>query len=232
MESVRVTSLKTRLILKAARGLEEVARRLRKLAGPDAVRSGVKPADSVEAFEEERRVREVNVREAMRVMLGSLKHGKFLDMGCDDGELALIARDLGWDVTATDDSFTKMPAAVGVEWVQADARAFEVEGYECVCLAGLLYRLELSEQLDLLRRCAGTPTIIEARASVRPSHKERGYEGVSEDGRAFHPTEKSLLRMVREAGFSSVEKAKQPHTSDRSFYLCLTEISGGSGHDG
>ncbi len=224
--------MKTRLVLKVARGLEEVARRLRKFAGPDAVRLGGESAASVEALEEERRVREANAREAMRAMLGSLGHGKLLDMGCGDGELSLIARDLGWDVTATDDSFTRMPAAVGIEWVQADARAFEVEGYECVCLAGILYRLELSEQLDLLRGCAGTPTIIETRASVRPSHKERGYEGALEDGRAFHPTEKSLLRMARDAGFSSVEKAEQPHTSDRSFYLCLTEISGGGEHDG
>lgn len=157
------------------------------------------------------------------VFLGSLKElriGSLLDLGCGKGGFALAARNLGWSVTAVDHSLEAMPSAPGVDWVHADARKFGIESYECIRLFGALYSLGLAEQLDLLQRCSGSPTIIEARSSAKPDHEERGYEGRTVEG-SFWPSEKVLVRMARDSGFSSVSKIEQhARVPNRSFYLC------------
>lgn len=151
--------------MKAARGLEEAARRLRKLSDPETVR-GVDPKrrPKSQARQEGGASGELAPEvDALRSLLESLEGGRFLDLGCGGGERAVAARDLGWDVTAVDESLELMPAEAGIDWVEADPRAFEAVGYECVCVAGLLHRLEPDGQRELLRRCAGTPTIVESR---------------------------------------------------------------------
>lgn len=156
------------------------------------------------------------------VFLGSLKElqtGRLLDLGCGKGGFALAARDLGWSVTAVDHSLEAMPSAPGIDWVHADVRKFGIGSYECIRLFGALYSLGLSEQLDLLQRCSGSPTIIEARSASKPGHEERGYEGRMVEG-SFWPSEKSLVRMARDSGFSSVSKIEHARVPDRSFYLC------------
>lgn len=166
-----------------------------------------------------RKPREVLRRDAFIGFLKNLETGRLLDLGCGKGEFALAARDLGWSVTAVESRPELMPPAPGIDWVHSDARKFVVGEYECIRLFGVLYELGLGEQLDLLQRCSGSPTIVEARAGSRPTHEERGYEGWMVEG-SFRPTEKALIRMVRDSGFSSVSKLEHPHVPDRSFYLC------------
>lgn len=156
------------------------------------------------------------------VFLGTLKElepGGLLDLGCGKGGFALAARDLGWSVTAVDHSLETMPSAPGVDWVHADVRKFGIGGYECIRLFGALYSLGLAEQLDLLQRCSGSPTVIEARSAAKPGHEERGYEGRMVEG-SFWPSEKALVRMARDSGFSSVSKIENTRVPDRSFYIC------------
>lgn len=180
--------------------------------GPQKSGKSGKPARGQKPQEEGRR----------DAFLGSLKEmetGGLLDLGCGKGGFALAARDLGWSVTAVDHSLEAMPSAPGIDWVHADVRKFGIGSYECIRLFGVLYSLGLQDQLDLLQRCSGSPTIIEARSASKPGHEERGYEGRLVEG-AFWPDEKSLVRMARDSGFSSVSKIEHARVPDRSFYLC------------
>ncbi len=179
---------------------------------PQTTGKGGKPARVQKPPEEAR-------RDAFLGSLKELQTGGLLDLGCGKGGFALAARDLGWNITAVDHSLEAMPSAPGVDWVHADVRKFGIGRYECIRLFGALYSLGLSEQLDLLHRCSGSPTIIEARSSSKPGHEERGYKGRMVEG-SFWPSEKALVRMARDSGFSSVSKIEEPRVPDRSFYLC------------
>jgi Methyltransferase domain len=178
-----------------------------------------------------------------RNLLALLPPGRLLDLASGHGKFSLIAHDLGWEVTAVDVRIERMPMTPGIDWVQSDVRAFEIEPgrYDCICILGLLYHLELPDQLDLLARCAGTPTIIDTHVALTQDHEEQGYGGTlfkevpnaSVEQHAatataswgnklsFWPTEESLLRMIRDCGFSCAFKLAPPHTLDRTFYLCF-----------
>ena len=184
-----------------------------------------------------RRIRPV----LFRILLGIMTPGKLLDLGTGHGGFALAAHEMGWDVTAVDARTQRMPMTDGIEWIQADVRAFPVEGYDCVAILGLLYHLELADQLDILRRCAPTPTIADTHVSLDPDYKQGDYEGhlvdelagrtVAEHRRcgtaswgnlvAFYPTEESLLRMFQDCGYTATYKLSPPYLEDRTFYLCL-----------
>lgn len=178
-----------------------------------------------------------------RNLLALLPPGRLLDLACGHGKFSLIARDLGWEVTAVDVRTERMPNTPGIDWVQSDVRTFEIEPdrYDCISVLGLLYHLELPDQLGLLARCAGVTTILDTHVALMQDHKERGYRGTlfkevagasAEQHAAtataswgnkvsFWPTEESLLRMIRDSGFASTFKMAPPHTPDRTFYLCF-----------
>ena len=65
----------------------------------------------------------------------------------------------------------------GIRWIQEDVRTFAVEGYDCICILGLLYHLEIGDQLTLLKKCAGTRTIIDTHVALKVTHEELGYQG-------------------------------------------------------
>ena len=101
-----------------------------------------------------------------------------------------------------------------------------------VTLLGIFYHLELNDQLDLLRRCVGTTTIIDTHVALRAEIVEGGYGGryFSEDLSAptasginqssFWPTEEALVRMLHETGFTFVFKLIPPPTRiDRTWYI-------------
>ncbi len=166
--------------------------------------------------------------------------GRLLDLGTGQGRFSLIGKELGWDVTAVDVRTVRMPMVEGVRWIEADVRTFDVSGYDCIALLGLLYHLDLSDQQELLRRCAPTPTILDTHHSLRPVTVVDGYEGriYHEPGstleelaqvptasfgnpESFWPTREALVRMLHEAGFKTVLALEPSYLSDRTFYLCL-----------
>ena len=185
----------------------------------------------------------INRLEVFRNLLGLLPPGRLLDLACGHGKFSLVARDLGWEVTAVDVRTERMPEASGIEWVQSDVREFEIERdrYDCISLFGLLYHLELGDQLALLRKCAGTPTIVDTHVTRRTDHKEAGYRGTLFDEvsgedlekhdvistaswknrMSFWPTEESLIRMFHDSGFPQVFRLTPPHEEGRTFYLCF-----------
>lgn len=194
-----------------------------------------------QAVEEPASTRSADRLEVFRVLLGTMRPGRLLDLGCGHGKFSLIAHELGWDVTAVDARTERMPEVEGINWVRSDVREFEIGEYDCICLLGLLYHLELEDQLALLKKCAGTTTIIDTHVSQRAIVERDGYQGrVFEEvpeatpeqraatptaawgnETAFWPTEESLMRMLHDSGFHSVFKMEPPHAPYRTFYMCL-----------
>ena len=84
--------------------------------------------------------------------------------------------------------------AAGIRWIEGDVRTFDVSGYDCIALLGLLYHLGLADQRGLLRRCAGTPTILDTHHSLRPVVNVDGY-----DGRLYREPGASLEELAQTA---------------------------------
>ena len=181
--------------------------------------------------------------EILKGLLTTLKRGRLLDLGCGPGLTSILARDLGWKVTAVDVRTKRMPKARGIRWVHADVREYEIPPgrYACILVLGLLYHLELPDALDLLKRCATSPTIVDTHVSLAPDREVLGYRGSLFDelaGRtreehaksptaswgnetAFWPDEESLIRMFSDCGFGRTLKLIPSYREDRTFYLCL-----------
>lgn len=167
-------------------------------------------------------------------LLSQLPPGRLLDLGTGHGAFALTASELGWAVTAVDARTERMPVAPGVEWVEADIRSFPVEGYDVIAILGLLYHLELKDQVAILESCSHSLTLIDTHVSLRPTTFANGYFGhyfeeKLEDARAswgnptsFWPSEESLFRMIAAGGFSSIlSVSPSPVAADRTFYVAV-----------
>ena len=175
-----------------------------------------------------------------RQVLGALPPGRLLDLGAGHGAFSQIGQELGWDVTAVDARTERMPMTEGIRWLQADVRTVDVTGYDCIAILGLLYHLELADQLALLRRCAGTPTILDTHHALHPVVTIDGWQGrifveapVTPAELAHIPTASwgnpesfwatgpELVRMLHESGYGTVLALEPPILPDRTFYLCL-----------
>lgn len=196
----------------------------------------------------------VSLPELFRSIGSLFKPGKMLDLGAGQGTFALEAARLGWEVTAvdartmrtpsheTEEDFRQAELIKSVDWVQADGREFQArEGeYDLVCILGLIHHLELEAQIQLLKKCSHTPTLLRARVAPGIVVTEPPYEGLyyREPGKtkeqrdllprvswgnefSFRHTEESLLRMARDCGYSLAMQARPPHRSNYTFYLFL-----------
>jgi ubiquinone/menaquinone biosynthesis C-methylase UbiE len=178
-------------------------------------------------------------------LLAPLKPGRLLDLGCGIGNFSQMAHAMGWKVTAVDARGERLPSetAPDIEWVESDMRdyRFDPNDYDCVCVLGLLYHLEMPAQIDLLRRCSDTFTLLDTHTALQGKVTEQGYEGKyykevpwaqnEEQRRAalgsswgnresFWPTEESLMKMLEDSGFSLVSPLQPAYLPDRTFYLC------------
>jgi SAM-dependent methyltransferase len=176
-----------------------------------------------------------------RDLLAFFPAGRMLDLGCGTGMFSVAAHELGWQVSAVDARRERMLMTPGIEWIQHDVRDYDVSGFDLIALIGLLYHLELPDQLDLLRRCSQTVTILDTHHSNRPKIVEGGYAGHTfrelPDDRAdqlastptaawgnltsFWATQPELVRMILDCGFARVLALVPPTLQDRTFYLCL-----------
>lgn len=148
---------------------------------------------------------------------------------------------MGWVVTGVDARTVRMPMTSGITWVQQDIRETDVTGYDLILLMGLLYHLELDDQLELLRRCSATVTILDTHHSNSPTHAEGGYAGhtfreippdhptsLAEtptaawgNATSFWATQPDLVRMLHDCGFETILALVPPTLRNRTFYLCL-----------
>jgi hypothetical protein len=84
-----------------------------------------------------------------------------VDLGAGPCKFSQIARDLGLKATAVDVRDERLPQDLDdIAFVKSDVRAYNPEGFNVVCIIGLLYHLTLEDQIDLLTRCPVTSTII------------------------------------------------------------------------
>lgn len=173
---------------------------------------------------------------------------RLLDLGCGPCLFAQKAQACGYQVTAVDARRDRVPSSdvLGpITFIQEDVRAIETSGFDVVCLLGLLYHLELDDQMALLRNCRGSAVVVdtqlceEDRAPIDASPwqttfvQERGYTGVlypeSDSTMAgwgnelsFWHTEGSLLKMFKACGFGRVTRVIPQYSSQygpRGFFL-------------
>jgi Methyltransferase domain len=181
----------------------------------------------------------------LRELLGLFPPGRLIDLACGNGMYSIAAKAMGWDVTGVDARTVRMPMTPGVTWVQQDVREADVTGYDVILLMGLLYHLELKDQLNLLRRCSGTVTIIDTHHSNAPTHLEGGYAGQTYrelpaghtaaladtptaawgNPTSFWATQPDLVRMLHDAGFRTILALVPPTLPNRTFYVCLPDRS-------
>lgn len=194
----------------------ELREQLQSVEEPGVVEARANASASRNAF------RPVERTEVLRGLLSTMKPGRVLELGPVNSELSGIVGEFGGTVDSRE---------TGTRGVGAG------EGYDCICILDLFHRLTLSEQLDLLRECAGIATILDTPVSMKPAHEERGYGGhlhreappeettlegeVPDAGHSFWPTEESLVRMIHDSGFTTVFKLEPYHAPDRTTYLCL-----------
>jgi len=165
-----------------------------------------------------------------RDLLAPLPPGRFADIACGHGKFALIARELGWEVTAIDVRTERMPFTPGIEWVQQDVRDFDPQGFDCIGLLGIVYHLEVEAQIALFRKLAGKLTIIDTHVSPRRMRKLAGYRGRTfrekdaptasfRNKKSFWATESELVRMLLDCGCRDVYVRKPWYRADRTFFV-------------
>lgn len=175
--------------------------------------------------------------------------GRLLDLGAGHGLFSRLAADVGWKVTAVDARDERFPVDARIEWVKQDIRECDVGGFDVVACLGLWYHLTLDDQLQLARRAAGTPLIVDTHIAVgRRAHPRQhrtrlsrvrqvdGFEGRFYGERdmqdrltasfgnhsSFWPTEESLRTTLRTSGYDIIETFDPPVASDRRFFLATT----------
>jgi hypothetical protein len=188
---------------------------------------------------------QVRVR-VLQDLLALFPAGRLVDLGCGTGMFSVGALEMGWRATAVDARTERMLMTPGIDWVQHDVRTYDVSGFDVIALIGLLYHLELADQLDLLRRCSSTVTILDTHHSNRPRVFEGGYAGhtfreIPEEDpdrlaatptaswgnmTSFWATQPDLVRMLLDSGFGRVLALVPPNLPDRTFYLCLPKRAG------
>ena len=166
-------------------------------------------------------------------LLRTMKPGRLLDLGAGHGAFAEHAAKLGWQVTAVDARTERFPWTEGIEWIEADLREYPIGKPDVICLLGVLYHLELGDQIELLKKCAGTPTILDTHVTGSATVTIDGYDGwfFEEElaaataswgnERSFWPTRVALRQMLADCGYSSVLALEPDYYPNRTFYLCL-----------
>jgi hypothetical protein len=186
-------------------------------------------------------------REILR-KLDPLAGRTLVDLGCGPCLFAKVARDEGFLVTAVDSRTERIPLPEELDdifFVQSDVRYFDVRDYDVVAILGLLYHLDLDDQMRLLKKANGSTVIVDtqfhdpARIRANPEPWElniverNGYRGVVfpegdntqaswKNRESFWPTEDSLLRMYADAGYRSVTKIEPSYVTKygaRRFYV-------------
>lgn len=181
-------------------------------------------------------------RDLIRRVLGMFPPGSCVDLGTGHGGYAILAADLGWEVTAVDARTERWPdpAPEHIRWVQGDVRDVPLDSYDLVLCLGLFYHLTIEDQLAFLGRVKQPVIIDTALDHGTPPHKlsdrsnVRGYTGrfYDEPGkttsswgndRSFWPTLAAFYRMLKDCGFPVVLTVDPWVQSHRGVFVALPE---------
>jgi SAM-dependent methyltransferase len=179
---------------------------------------------------------DVTRAEILTRLLGQFTPGTALDLACGTGWFSRIAAGLGWQVTGID--ARRRPAwddpEPGVQWHEQDVRDVDTSGYDLIMCLGIFYHLEFTDQMTLLRKCGGTPMILDTHVGLTgAAEPAAGYTGQwYQEGagllaswgnpRSFWPTTATLRTMLTENGYATAEPVEPwYHGADRTFWTCL-----------
>jgi hypothetical protein len=179
-------------------------------------------------------------------MLELFRPGRLADLGAGHGTFSVLAADRGWQVTAIDARTQRFPDDPRVTWLHSDVRDADLSGFDLVVCLGLFYHLTLADQLDLLKRCSGTPLLLDTHLAVGVSshalsaevdsggYTGRLYDEVLssplaswENETSFWPNREGFQRMLEDAGYGVVLTAEPWYLPDRTFFLCLPGLPPG-----
>lgn len=174
-------------------------------------------------------------------LLRLFEPGRLVDLGAGHGIFSRIAANEGWRVVAVDARTDRWPDDDRISWVQDDVRNHNLRPYDLIACLGLFYHLTCVDQIDLIKRSAGRPIIIDTHLDHgEHTHvvsermvNEFGYEGVlyKEPGKttsswgnpeSFWPTHESFMRMLTDNGYATVLTV-EPWKSDRTFFVALPD---------
>lgn len=181
-------------------------------------------------FGEKRKANGIARIAIFREILQGIKPGRLLDIATGHGKFAIIAKSLGWNVTAMDARSERFPTgkkASGIEWKTGDIKEFDVRGYDCISMLGILYHLD--KPRELLKRCSYATTIIDTHVAPLEQEIEDGIGGMWDNEghsarsafsntRSFVPSRAELLRVLREE-YAFVDM-KPDHMPGRTFFVC------------
>jgi hypothetical protein len=173
-------------------------------------------------------------------MLEQFRPGRLADLGAGHGSFSILAADKGWEVTAIDARTERFPDDPRVTWVHSDIREADLSGFDLIVCLGLFYHLTLADQLDLLKRCSGTPILIDTHLAVGVSTFPLSAE-VTSDGytgrlfdevlsshlaswvneKSFWPNREGFWRMLEDNGYGVILTVEPWYLPDRTFFLCL-----------
>ena len=99
------------------------------------------------------------------------------DIGCGTGEIAWrLTRD-GANVTAIDCSDSRVMDRVRQLFHKGDAIATDLQKFNLIVCAGLLYHLDLESQLKLVKNIGGKPVILDTHFSRHPDSTIGDFSG-------------------------------------------------------
>jgi 2-polyprenyl-3-methyl-5-hydroxy-6-metoxy-1,4-benzoquinol methylase len=171
-------------------------------------------------------------------------HGKFALVAAKLGweVIAVDARTVRFPNPDEESDPKRAQLIKSIKWIESDLREFSIgrNEYDLVSIFGVLHHLEIKDQIKLLKRCSNMLTILDTRIAPTAEVSEGTYNGqyyyepgksVEEQAavasaawgnkRSFRSTEESLLRMVRDCGYTTALNMRPPHDEDYTFYVCL-----------
>jgi predicted RNA methylase len=173
-------------------------------------------------------------------ILSEIEGKTLVDLGAGHCGFSLAAYVKGFNVTAVDARISRVPDNLlpEIKFIKADAITFDVSRFDVVCILGLLYHLNLDEQITLLKNCREKLTIIDTHLAKSAEVTEKGFTGshyreaVDKAAlmknpkasfttlRSFWHTYESFYRLIEGMGYSEVTTIVPEHYTGRTFFVC------------
>jgi SAM-dependent methyltransferase len=184
-----------------------------------------------------------NITRCQKIIEKIPRPATLLDLGCGHGKYSIMARNLGFDVTAMDARPDRIPFhEEKIKWIVKDVSDFDFSYYDVVLFLGLLYHLPFAVQMDILMKLQCRLLVIDTHyclpewenlcfiggfygcnyheADTIGELKARSRAAFSNTD-SFLPSPETLEKMVFGAGFSSFAKVLPIAKKNRTFFIAV-----------
>ena len=128
---------------------------------------------AVESNRDSERARVAGIRQLARAFYPC----KVVDLGAGSGYIATRLKRDGADVVAVDWTSERVTGEAKPFFVQCDATGYKVNEFDLVVCAGLLYHLDIDQQLRMAKNWKGKPVILDTHFSRAPDVRIGEYAG-------------------------------------------------------